>query len=437
MRSLLWRLWQPAVRSPVLLPGLQHPRNVTLLSRLLVEASTCARCRVHQQIRRYAHDGGPSLAASRSPQTDDGQALNAPPSQPSPSPDGASPPPPSDLLADLPSQAEDRRGQASKRFSHVMDNLQSNIFLASQHLNKLTGYSGIEALKRSIEGQEDEARTRRAAVRSAKEAYTAAIAQRSASQREVNELLQRKHGWSAADLERFTALYRSDHANEQAEAAAAERLASAEREAEETAARLSRSILARYHEEQIWSDKIRRMSTWGTWGLMAVNVLLFVVFQVAVEPWRRRRLVTGFEEKVREAIGTAQKPSPPPPLQLDTPPSSSSPPPLQLDTPPPSSSSSSAPHPHFAPAPDPPSVPVDPYLPHATAVSAAPSISPPSSSSSTSLLTSPTEKIRDLFSPRPLTTTQRDLSTLALEGFVVGIGTATLLCLVVLGGGRR
>ena len=76
----------------------------------------------------------------------------------------------------------------------------------------------------------------------------------------------------------------------------------AERKAEEVAARLSASILARYHEEQIWSDKIRRMSTWGTWGLMGVNVLLFVIFQIGVEPWRRKRLVKGFEEKVMEAL---------------------------------------------------------------------------------------------------------------------------------------
>ena len=75
-----------------------------------------------------------------------------------------------------------------------------------------------------------------------------------------------------------------------------------ERRAEEAAARLSASILARYHEEQIWSDKIRRMSTWGTWGLMGVNVLLFLVFQIGVEPWRRKRLVKGFEDKVMEAL---------------------------------------------------------------------------------------------------------------------------------------
>ena len=118
----------------------------------------------------------------------------------------------------------------------------------------------------------------------------------------MNELLQRKHAWTPNDLERFTELYRSDHANEQAEAAAQENLLTIERRAEEAAAKLSASILARYHEEQIWSDKIRRMSTWGTWGLMGVNVLLFLVFQIGVEPWRRKRLVKGFEDKVMEAL---------------------------------------------------------------------------------------------------------------------------------------
>lgn len=190
----------------------------------------------------------------------------------------------------------------SKRFSHVMDHLQSNIFIAGQRLNDLTGYSGIEALKKDIEEQEIHVQATRANLQKAREDYTLAISQRSSSQREVNELLQRKHAWTPNDLERFTELYRSDHANEQAETAAQENLLTVERRAEEAAARLSASILARYHEEQIWSDKIRRMSTWGTWGLMGVNVLLFLVFQIGVEPWRRKRLVKGFEDKVMEAL---------------------------------------------------------------------------------------------------------------------------------------
>ena len=54
---------------------------------------------------------------------------------------------------ELPSHEEGRRSHVAKRFSHVMDNLQTNIFVAGQRLNDLTGYSGIEALKKEIEEQ--------------------------------------------------------------------------------------------------------------------------------------------------------------------------------------------------------------------------------------------------------------------------------------------
>jgi sensitive to high expression protein 9 len=242
------------------------------------------------------------------------------------SPPPSSPPKPE--LKNLPSQQESRRSDVSKRFSQAMDDLQTAVFTAGQKLNILTGYADIESLKKSIEQQgrvpptslianfahklganafsrrtlEEHVQKSRLEVRVAKEAYQSVISRRSASQREVNELLQRKHAWSPTDLERFTELYRSDHANEQAEFAAQEQLAQTERTADEAQAQLGRSILARYHEEQIWSDKIRRASTWGTWGLMGFNVLLFIVVQLGLEPWKRKRLVGGFEEKVREVI---------------------------------------------------------------------------------------------------------------------------------------
>ena len=60
---------------------------------------------------------------------------------------------PSTSREDLPSHEEGRRSQVSKRFSHIMDNVQSNIFIAGQRLNDLTGYSGIEVLKKDIEEQ--------------------------------------------------------------------------------------------------------------------------------------------------------------------------------------------------------------------------------------------------------------------------------------------
>lgn len=205
-------------------------------------------------------------------------------------------------IKDLPSEKESKSSSTQKWINANLDKLQMYIFTAGQTLNEFTGYSSINSLKKSIENQEILLNQLREEVRECKEAYTHAINNRSASQREVNELLQRKHAWSPVDLERFTELYRNDHANQHEEAAAERALSDAERSSEEAQAKLSTLISARYHEEQIWSDKIRRASTWGTWGLMGINICLFVIVQLVIEPRKRARMVNSFEEVMKKTI---------------------------------------------------------------------------------------------------------------------------------------
>ncbi|PYH49619.1 putative mitochondrion biogenesis protein (She9) [Aspergillus saccharolyticus JOP 1030-1] len=368
----------------------------------------------------------------------------------------------------LPSYLENRRSQFAKQFSTVMDNLQSNIFVAGQRLNDLTGYSAIEALKKDIQFQEERLRAARHRVRTAKDAYAAAINERSTSQREVNELLQRKHAWSAADLERFTHLYRNDHTNEVAENEAQQALTEAEREAEEAAAQLNKSILSRYHEEQVWSDKIRRMSTWGTWGLMGVNVLLFLIFQIAVEPWRRKRLVKGFEEKVIEAIEKEKTLNQAQILNLQTEfsqqvalankalpereaaaaltaASEAATPAVAPEDPVTMAAAASEAIPHEQDAPVPASVTPEPVETQATPTAATPFPSnnklenvlqsckihysriPPYAT----IIESSRRYLRDLFSDRQITMTQRDHSILAIQSAAAGAAVVGLLAFFI------
>lgn len=183
-----------------------------------------------------------------------------------------------------------------------MDRAQTTLFAASQRINDLTGYSSIESLKSQISALEAELRAAQSHLNASRSAYKAAVSDRSATQREVTTLLARQKTWTPIDFERFTTLYRQDYELEASVGSCAAELERAERDAERLNRELGAAILARYHEEQIWSDKIRRMSTWGTWGLMGMNILLFLGLQFGAEPWRRRRLVRGFEEKVREAL---------------------------------------------------------------------------------------------------------------------------------------
>lgn len=271
-------------------------RAVRITSQYASRPSICLQCKIRTERRLFADFPKPPTQSNTTPSIPSVEPTTS--KQDESYQNGMS----EDFSSELPSAEEHRRLAISKRFSKLMDHVQGNIFVASQRINDLTGYSGIEALKERITVLEKRVSDAQELVRSSRLTYKTTVADRASTQREVTTLLARKDSWTPSDLERFTALYRMDHSNEQAVQEAATRLADAEREAEHSASKLSSSILSRYHEEQIWSDKIRRMSTWGTWGLMGVNVLLFLVFQLGFEPWRRRRLVHGFEEKVREAL---------------------------------------------------------------------------------------------------------------------------------------
>jgi len=193
----------------------------------------------------------------------------------------------------LPSHRERQRWDLSKRLSDAMDDLLPKIALVTQKVNTYTGtdYSGVQALRREIQEQEQLVKARRLAIDSKKQALDTALAHQAASQKEVVALLERKHSWSSSDLERYMSLIRSEHINDQAVREGKDAVTNAEKALEEARAQLEKRERAQYHEEQIWSDTIRRNSTWVTFGLMGVNIFLLLLSLAVLEPWRRKRMV--------------------------------------------------------------------------------------------------------------------------------------------------
>ena len=149
-------------------------------------------------------------------------------------------------------------------------------------------------------GVEDRINACRQAARGAKKAYSEALIQRANSQREVNDLLQRKMTWTVADVARFTELVPQDHHLQQEELRMKAAVDEAEDVVEREFSQLMRLILSRYHEEQVWSDKIRSASTYGSLVALGLNMLVFISAILVVEPWKRRRLVQTFEGKISE-----------------------------------------------------------------------------------------------------------------------------------------
>ncbi|KAJ1909344.1 sensitivity to high expression protein she9 [Tieghemiomyces parasiticus] len=173
--------------------------------------------------------------------------------------------------------------------------------LAAGGLNQVTGYHQIEQLKAAVFQQETEFVKARRALDAAKLAHTEAVNRRAEGQREINNLLQRKHLWIDADVTRFTELYRSEHANEQAEAQAKRVYEEQEKAVDRKYTDLVDAIRVRYHEEQLWSDKIRAAATYGTWAVLGLNLVVFVFVHVVIEPRKRRKILDHVEQVVDRA----------------------------------------------------------------------------------------------------------------------------------------
>ena len=73
-----------------------------------------------------------------------------------------------------------------------------------------------------------------------KQAYTERVKMRADSQREVNDLLQRKATWTGPDVIRFTELVQTEHENDRAEKEAKEAMDAAEAEVEKGFSGVSR-----------------------------------------------------------------------------------------------------------------------------------------------------------------------------------------------------
>ena len=199
--------------------------------------------------------------------------------------------------SDLPSAADSRRPHLAARFSAFMDNLQDRYVSGLQAFNSLTGYTSIEAITANNQRLEKDLSEARASMRAARQNYQDTSAAQVATQRDMATLLARKASWVQSDKNRFAELIEDDYRLEAEVAQAGKRVEDAEAREQGLTSQWVAGMSKQYYEHQVYSDRIRRASTWGTWGLMGVNVLLFLMLQFVAEPWKRGRLLNSMEER--------------------------------------------------------------------------------------------------------------------------------------------
>lgn len=179
---------------------------------------------------------------------------------------------------------------------------------AGKTINEATGYSEIERLKKDIEVKGNigistklsfpaqEFQEAKQNLKNSKEQYRVCVETRAKGQRDINNLLQRKHSWVDDDVNLFTKLYRDEHHNEQLELQSKDETKRWEDLVEIRYDQLVAAIRTRYHEEQLWSDKIRGASTYWTLALILLNTLMFLSVHTIFEPRKRAKLVDKVQE---------------------------------------------------------------------------------------------------------------------------------------------
>ncbi|EIM21104.1 mitochondrial distribution and morphology family 33, partial [Wallemia mellicola CBS 633.66] len=165
----------------------------------------------------------------------------------------------------------------------------------SGQLNRLTGYERIENLKAVVIKAEQSIKQSRTMLIDSKREYTKYTELRRQSQKQVNDLLSNKSSWGDTELNKFTQLVKSDHSIEKLEKEFMQKVEEYEKLVDRGFEKLLKSILERYHEEQIWSDKIRSMSSNYTLIALSVNVLVFLMAIVFIEPYKRNRMLRELE----------------------------------------------------------------------------------------------------------------------------------------------
>ncbi|KAJ3116916.1 sensitivity to high expression protein she9 [Nowakowskiella sp. JEL0407] len=180
--------------------------------------------------------------------------------------------------------------------------LSNNIWLQFQQLpsllNTITGFDSVEHLKSRVNEKDLELKEKKLKLDQVKQEFEQIIDARRVCQMEMNSLLQRKHSWVEGDADRLGELHRRELSLEQAEKKSKIDNLTAAEAFDRCHVEYLSEIRERYIEEQLFSDKIRKASTFWTWGLIGLQIVIFIVLTFIVEPYKRRR----FERELTEIL---------------------------------------------------------------------------------------------------------------------------------------
>ncbi|KAJ3343650.1 hypothetical protein HDU93_007531 [Gonapodya sp. JEL0774] len=177
------------------------------------------------------------------------------------------------------------------RAIQILSSSDGLILKSSSLLNAITGYDPIIRAREQTEELDRQIFHVREALKTAQKQYESTVDIRAKNQRDINTLLERKANWTAADLALFTDLYKAGHEIEIEEVAAKEQFRTLSERVNELQSDFLGAMRERYSQEQLWSDKIRRVSTYYTLALLVSQLVVTGVVYGILNPRRNEDLL--------------------------------------------------------------------------------------------------------------------------------------------------
>lgn len=165
--------------------------------------------------------------------------------------------------------------------------------LIERALERLTGYAELEGLKNRVLVKESQFLATKAQLAGQKQQLEGMIEQRFETQRGLNEMLQqRRHSsWSEQTLAEYTRLVQKEYQVEAGLKQSQQALKHLEAVTEAAFDEFMQALRNRYHQEQLWSERTKALSTYSALFICAAQLVVFLLVQGVFEPRKTRRLV--------------------------------------------------------------------------------------------------------------------------------------------------
>ena len=166
-----------------------------------------------------------------------------------------------------------------------------------------SGTHEILQLKQNVNTSSLEFDTKQQQVTQARQTVDKALQSFEACQLKHTRLLQTRDRWTSLEANEFAKILEEEVQVRSELEVARKDLALLEQAQLDIMHRYMSDLRIRYQEEQLWQDKWRVYSTYGTWGLIVLNSIVFMCSQYMVRVRENRRMKE-IQESIRQSLAT-------------------------------------------------------------------------------------------------------------------------------------